>query len=52
MKARRANVELGLLGAWYLLAGIAALAKTDEPPRFGAQAVILGVRWSSAARPA
>ena len=45
MKAHRATVELGTLGGWYVLAGIAALAHVAGRggPEFGVLAAVLGV---------
>ena len=42
MKAHRAIVELGLLGALYLVAGIVAVSH-DGVPAFGRLAAVLGV---------
>jgi hypothetical protein len=45
MKAQRATVELGILGGWYVLAGVVALAQVAGRggPEFGVLAAILGV---------
>lgn len=45
MKAQRATVELGILGGWYVLAGIVALAQVAGRgrPELGAPAMVLGV---------
>lgn len=45
MRAQRATVELGLLGGWYVLAGIVALALVagEGGPEFGVLAAVLGV---------
>jgi hypothetical protein len=45
MKAQRATIELGMLGGWYLVAGIVALAQVAGRggPEFGVPAAVLGV---------
>jgi hypothetical protein len=44
MKAQRATVELGMLGGWYIAAGLAALAQAADHgrPEFGPLTAVLG----------
>ena len=44
MKAQRATVELGMMGSWYVVAGLVALAQAigHRKPELGLPAVVLG----------